>query len=84
MLIVSGLVSRKVKSLSLRTLTDVTLEQRADGTGSVTFGPSHPFAWWYQGLAWPGMSAQASPSFELIPSAKEVYDLIHDAQRGSA
>jgi hypothetical protein len=83
-IIVSGLLTRRIKSLSLRTLTDVTLDQRADGTGTITFGPVRPMAWWGQGMAYPGMWVQVPPSFELIPRAKEVYDLIQDAQQASS
>jgi hypothetical protein len=60
----------------------VTLGQRADGTGTITFGPSNPSAWWSR--AWPGMATPTAPSFELIARAKEVYDLIQDGQRASS
>ncbi len=39
-IIVSGLFSRKVKSLNLRTLSDVSLTEKADGSGTITFGPT--------------------------------------------
>jgi hypothetical protein len=40
--IVSGLWSRGVKSLNIDTLTDVSLDERSNGAGTVTFG-SMPF-----------------------------------------
>ena len=70
-IIVSGLFSRKVKSLNLRTLTDVSLTEKSDGTGTITFGPSHPFAWCFGGMHRPG-TPQAPPSFEMIPDARTV------------
>jgi hypothetical protein len=74
----SGLFSRSVKSLTLRTLSDVTLTESGDGSGTITFGPSSP---WARGMAgWPGYAAHVAPSFELIPDAKQVYARLRTAQ----
>lgn len=78
-IIVSGLTSREVKSLQLRTLSDVTLSERSDATGTITFGPETPR--WTGFSRWPGSRSQSSPAFEAIPSAREVYDRIRTAQR---
>lgn len=80
-IIVSGLFSREVKSLSLRTLSDLTMTQKADGTGSITFGPGHPFAGFFGGYNWPGAGMYASPSFDLIEDVADVYKIIRDAQK---
>lgn len=81
--IVSGLFTRQVKSLNLRTLSDVSLSERPDGSGTITFGPGQPFGWWLQGMGWwPGMPA-ATPAFELVPRAKEIYETIRGAQRAA-
>jgi len=56
-IIVSGLVSRNVKSLSVRTITDLALSERSDGSGSITFGPSLPWGFMYSGLRWPGIAS---------------------------
>lgn len=77
--IVSGLTSRKVKSLNLRTLSDVSLSEKSDRSGTITFGPSHPMSGWWGGTTWPGMP-QAVPSFEMIPDAKNVYEKIREVQ----
>ena len=39
-IIISGLLAQTVKSLNLRTLTDVSLHERPDGSGTITFGPA--------------------------------------------
>jgi len=80
-LISSGLFTPSMKSLDLRTLSDVTLHERRDGTGTITFGPTLPFASMYVGVAWPGVAT--TPAFEMIPGARQVYNLIRDAQRTS-
>ena len=81
-LVSSGILSPTLKSLSLRTLTDVTLTQKSDGSGTITFGPSSLAASMYAGTPWPGVALP--PSFDLIPDAKRVYDIIRGAQSASA
>jgi hypothetical protein len=81
LLIISGLFTRNVKSLNLRTLADVSLTERPDGSGTITFGQGNPYSSWFQGMGWwPGMPAGA-PAFELVPRAKEIYEAIRNAQR---
>ena len=82
-IIITGLFSRQTKSLQLRTLSDISLSERADGSGIVTFGPQHPMA---QRLpsGWPGASQYAAPSFDLIDQAKEVYNLIRQTQKSAS
>jgi hypothetical protein len=79
-LIIAGLLGRTVKSLPLQNLGELALRRRADGSGTITFGPGIPFAAWYHGFAWPGMHQRLPPTFELIPDAQQVYDLIRQAQ----
>jgi hypothetical protein len=76
--IISGLMSRKVKSLSLRTLSDVSLSEKTDRSGTITFGASNSISWWWR-MGWPGMP-QSAPSFEMILDAREVYENIMEAQ----
>ncbi len=80
-IIISGLFSRQTKSLQLRTLTDVSLTQRSGSSGTITFGPTLPMNSFFPSGSWPGTRQYASPSFDLIERAKEVYDLIRKAQR---
>jgi hypothetical protein len=83
-IIVSGLFSRTTNSLPLRTLHDISVQERADRSGSVMFGRPHPFAGWYAGMQWPGMGQYQTPSFELIPDAKRVHDRVLEALRAAA
>jgi Bacterial PH domain len=78
-IISSGIFTPVTKSLDLRTLSDVTLQERPDGTGTITFGAQHPLAAMYAGTYWPGMPQ--TPSFEMIPDARRVYNLLREAQR---
>lgn len=78
-LIAEGIFSTRLKSLNLATLSDVTLHQRADGTGTITFGPQIPWARMYDGFSWPGVPRITA--FDRIAEAKRVNDIIRDAQR---
>jgi hypothetical protein len=80
--IVSGVFTRRVKSLVIDTITDVSLTERRDGAGTITFGPVPTFYWWHTG-GWPGYADQAIPSFELAADARQVYEIIRAAQRSA-
>jgi len=80
-IIISGLFNRKVKSLSLRNLSEVSLSEKADKSGSITLGAGNPLFAMFGGMSWPGMGNFLPPSFEMIPDAKAVYDLLRNAQR---
>ena len=80
-IIVQGLVKQKIKSLNLRTLSDVTMSQKNDGSGSISFGPGNPIASWLIGTSWPGIGANFPPSFDAIPNVSDVYRTIMDAQK---
>ncbi|WP_165226310.1 PH domain-containing protein [Aquisphaera insulae] len=80
-IIASGVFSRSIKSLSIDTLTDVSLTERAGGGGTIMFGPRPPMYWFYAGAGWPGFGPQVVPSFELADEARAVYEIIRTAQR---
>ena len=81
LIIVKGLFSRQTKSLPLSTLSDISLTERADRSGTITLGPTIPFAQHIPG-GWPGADKYTPPAFEMIVRAKETYELIRQAQRG--
>jgi Bacterial PH domain len=84
-LIVSGLFTRKVKSLNLRTLSDLSLSEGKGNRCSISFGGGSPFASMFGGFSgWPGMEAHLGPRFDLIENAKAVYETIRKTQRGTA
>jgi len=83
-IIVSGLMSRSVNSIPLATLNDLTLKERANGSGTITLGRPHPMAMWSAGMQWPGMGQYETPSFEMIPNAKTVHDQVLQAKSSAA
>lgn len=56
-LILGGLMTREVKSLPLKSLSEMSLQERADRSGSILFGPSGPMY-----AMWAGTSGRACPS----------------------
>ena len=82
-IIISGVFSRRVESLNLRTLSDLSLNQKRDKSGTITFGPGQATSWmwwWYGFPPYSGIGHSASV-FEMIENAKDVYNLIRDAQQ---
>jgi hypothetical protein len=78
-IIVGGLLRREVKSVPLRSLAEVGLQERRDRSGTVTLGPGpgSPIT------SWPG-AANAVPAFELVENARQVYDRVRAAQAEAA
>lgn len=80
-IIASGLFTRKVKSLNLKTLSDLSLSQQGDGSGTITLDSQNPFAFAFGGMSsWPGAEQYLGPRFDLIAQAREVYETIRKAQ----
>ncbi len=79
-IIVSGIWSREVKSLPLRNLSDLTVTEKADGSGTISMGATPPFAAMYEGMQWPGMQGKMPPRFDMVPRVKEVYALMRSGQ----
>jgi hypothetical protein len=65
-------------SLELATLGEVTVSSSSDGSGTIMFGPSNMMTTMYAGTPWPGL--KLPPSFDLIPEAKRVYEIIREAR----
>ncbi|MEO6720586.1 MAG: PH domain-containing protein [Ferruginibacter sp.] len=78
-IIKSGIFSRDIKSLNIRTLSDITINQKADNSGTITLGPTDIRYSMMQGMEWPG--AKQAPRLEFIEDVKSVYDKIIEMQR---
>ncbi len=78
-LIVTDMFSYRVKSLDLRTISDLTMTEKSRGEGTITFGKEVERAFGtFPG--WPGRQTYAAPRLEAVPGAREVYRIIRDAQ----
>jgi hypothetical protein len=79
-IIVSGLVSSEVTSISLRNLPNVVLDAKSDGSGTITFGDKNPLSAMYGSLFGRVFLGPGVPAFEMIKDARRVYDMILRAQ----
>lgn len=75
-IIVSGIFSKNVKSLNLRNLTDISLSEKSDRSGTINFGQDNPLLSFFGGTSFPGMGSYSVPRFELIQNAKDIYNQI--------
>jgi len=83
LLVVSGGWKRTFKSYDLSSMTDLSLEERRDGSGDITFGPANPMAQWFGGFgSFPGM--QSSPALESVPEVSKLFRLIQQQRRAGA
>jgi hypothetical protein len=80
-LIKSGIFGTEVKSLNIRSLSDITLSQKADNGGTIILDPGDPRFSMMQGIEWPGI--KQVPKLELIQDVKSVYDRIIALQKQS-
>ena len=86
-LIASGPGFRRVQSVPLRQLSDVELDEQADGSGSITLGRANAGPWsligWRTGLmppSWPGVP-KGAPQLEGVADAQRVVQRIREAQQ---
>jgi hypothetical protein len=73
-------IHRRLRSLALRSLPEISITDERAGRGTITFGsPTLPFGWLGRS-GWPGTGQMAAPAFESIENARSVHELIRNAQ----
>jgi hypothetical protein len=85
-IIVTTSTASEVRSVPLKTVSDLKLTERRDGRGTIEFGkPKFSFfgSRASRAVPWPGTGHYLVPAFEAIENARQVYDLIVQAQRQS-
>jgi hypothetical protein len=65
----------RIKSVNLRTLAETTLEERADRSGTILFGPTRGPE------RGPLDVRDTTTTFELIEEARSVYNRMRNAQK---
>jgi len=80
-IILSEFFANKTQSLNLKTLSEISLSEKSNGSGTITFGQQNPFSSWMTGMHWPGMGQNQAPMFELSEEVANVYNIIRDAQK---
>ena len=80
-LIVDGGFKITVRSVSLRSLTDMSFSERSNGEGTIVFGASAMPSMFRNFSGWPGMRERMGPQFDRIADARAIRDRIHSAQK---
>ena len=79
-IIKSGVISKDMKSLNIKTISDLTFKEKKDGSGTITFGPTDFRYALFNGMgSWPGV--KLPPSIEMIEDVRNVYNIILERQR---
>jgi hypothetical protein len=79
-ILASGLRTRRVRMLDVAALPELSLVERSDRSGTVTFGgTANPRRQMMPGAPWPGVDTPFA--FEMIEEARDVYDRIRAAQQ---
>jgi len=79
-IIKSGVFKKSVKSLNIKTLSDIEFDEKSDGSGTINIGPRNPTMMLGNGMSWwPGI--RQTPSLDLIPDVRKVYNKIIEIQR---
>ncbi len=78
-IIISGVFSRTVNSINIKTLSDMSLTERSDNSGTITLGETDFKMSMFQGMDWPGV--KQPPRLEFIEDVKKVYNKIVEQQK---
>lgn len=80
-MVVSGMLTRTVRSMGLDSLSGLSLDEDDQGAGVIHFGPIPAFCAWAAEVSMPGIGRHLVPHFELPEGAREVYEIILAARR---
>jgi hypothetical protein len=79
-LILSGAMTRQIRSVSLQKLDEISLDERWDGCGSIFFGSMSNMNRIWRGTSWPEIGDDV-PVFERIDNVRQVYGIVQQVQR---
>jgi len=80
-LILSGIFSRSLKSINLKATPEISLEQKSNGYGTVTFGNSSSSRSLFSNSYGAGYGQPVIPCFELIENVSSGHQMIQGIQR---
>jgi hypothetical protein len=79
-IIKSGLFTQNIQSFNIKNITGLTLSEKPDGSGTITFGTGDAVA---NNQAGKLRSYKLSPRLELIDDVKTVYNKLIELQRNN-
>lgn len=79
-IIKSGIFSKKIKSIDIQSLTNLEVEESADGSGVIFLAPKNQHTQLGNSMGWwPGL--QETPQLKSIPNARKVYNQIAELKK---
>jgi hypothetical protein len=77
-IIVSGLMGRRIDSIELDSMAQISLDEELDGSGTISLGAAAHTPRRGRPLtrSWPGARGYFPPALEMIENAREVYERI--------
>lgn len=83
-IIKSGIVYKRVTTINLAALSEISFIEKSDGSGTITFGAPQT-NWRPSGVSFGARrNALQPPAFEMIGNVRSVYALIQNVQRNRA
>ena len=79
-IIVSGFFSRNVKSIDLKTTSEIAISERSDKSGTITFGATPFGAINMNRYSWSFNPTAGTPAFEMIDDVRGVYRTIEQVR----
>lgn len=80
-IIKSGIFSKKINSFNIKTLSNLSVDEKPDGSGNIIFAQNDFVFGIMSGIIWQGMGTRFTPRFELIEHVRDVYSMILKLQR---
>lgn len=80
-IIKSGVFDKRIKSLNIKTISDLSYKEKGNGSGTIILGPTDARAFVLNGRPdkWPGITQP--PRLYLINDVSKVYGLLIEQQR---
>ena len=80
-IIKSGIFNKELKSINIKNITDLTLTEKPDGSGTILFGPSpaQRAVAFNTGNTWQG--SKVVNGLEFVEEARKVYNILVQAQK---
>lgn len=80
-IIKSGVFKESIKSLHIKTLSNITLVEKNDKSGTIVLGNESGFSEMLRGTGWPGADRNMAPAIEMIDNVRPVYRKINELQK---
>jgi len=84
LIIKSGVFKQSLVTINIKTMSNITLNEAGDGSGTIILGPEQGTAGMFRGTGWPGAGSAAVPALEMIPEARTVYKQLTDIMERAA